>query len=370
MSKELEAVLRAEIAKDGTISFARFMDLALYCPKIGYYQRREGRIGRKGDYYTSVSVGKLFGELLGWQFGEWLGADGPAVRPYLEQVQLVEAGAHGGQLAADILSWLKANRAELWAELEYWIIERSEERQEWQRKRLEDFAGKVLWFKDFAEVPHDVRGVIFSNELLDAMPLQRFAWDAKEKVRFEWGVGWDETKFVWQRMATEQEAVRASFPELAPELEAVLPDGFVIEISQAAADWWKAAAERLASGKLMTIDYGFRAGELLVPERANGTLRAYRDHQVSDSVLADPGEQDLTAHVNFSQLERVGEAAGLRTEWFGSQATFLMRIVEQRADGDLGAPRELQTLTHPEHLGERFRVLVQARNTESSFAGP
>ena len=264
MSTEIGAVLRAEIAKEATISFAKFMELALYCPKIGYYERREARIGRKGDYYTSVSVGKRFGELLAWQFAEWLA--GTLALP--GRVQLVEGGAHDGQLAADILGWLRAKQPALCERLEYWIIDPSEERQKWQRERLEDFAGKVRWFRYFAELPRQVEGVIFSNELLDSMPVQRFAWDAKGEVWFEWGVGWDGTKFVSKRMAADGQIIRQAFPELSPELEAVLPDGFVIEVSQAGANRWRAAAERLGTGKLVTIDYGLKAEEFLLPERS------------------------------------------------------------------------------------------------------
>src|SRR5689334_10533502 len=119
---DIRTVLRQEIAREGPIPFSRFMEIALYCPKIGYYERAEGQIGRAGDYFTSVSVGGLFGELLAFQFAEWLAAHADT------PVQVVEAGAHEGRLACDILGWLTRERLD---KIEYWIIEPSEERQKW-----------------------------------------------------------------------------------------------------------------------------------------------------------------------------------------------------------------------------------------------
>jgi SAM-dependent MidA family methyltransferase len=151
------------------------------------------------------------------------------------------------------------------------------------------------------------------------------------------------------------------------ELEAVLPDNYTIEISPAAENWWHEAAEIFTRGKLLAIDYGFTTEEQFSPARANGTLRAYFRHQVSDDLLAQPGEQDLTAHVNFSAIQKAGEEAGLKTEMFCTQPQFLTRILQkavaQKTFASLDAKqiRQFQTLTHPEHLGRAFRVLVQAR---------
>ena len=148
---------------------------------------------------------------------------------------------------------------------------------------------------------------------------------------------------------------------------AVLPDGYTIETCPAAESWWREAANVLGHGKLLTIDYGFTADELFSPSRPRGTLRAYFRHHASDDFLANVGEQDLTVHVNFSAIQAAGEFAGLRTEMFSTQSQFLTQILEKAAkDNSLGAwtstqARQFQTLTHPEHLGRAFRVLVQSR---------
>ncbi len=199
--------------------------LALYCPIYGYYEKEEDNIGRRGDYYTSVSVGSLFGELLAFQFAEWLeevpgwGATGRVLGPDgkasagTEVMRVVEAGAHEGGWPADVLGWLRQHRPALFERLGYWIVEPSDRRRAWQERKLGEFGPKVRWVRDLAgltaradsepRVPHSagVRGIIFSNELLDAMPVHRLGWDAKQRGWFEWGVTLRAGQFVWTRMA-------------------------------------------------------------------------------------------------------------------------------------------------------------------------
>ncbi len=358
------------------------MELALDCPLCGYYEKKKDTPGQCGDFYTSVSVGSLFGELLAFQFAEWLGA-----LPIADcRLPIVEAGAHDGRLAKDILAWLRLRRPGLFEHVEYWIVEPSARRQEWQRETLKEFESCVRWFGDLHSLatistwpaanrqsaignPQSVSGVIFSNELLDAMPVHRLGWDAKRREWFEWGVTLDGDRFVWARL-NEQSGICNLQSEIryAPrELLAVLPDGFTTEICPAAEQWWHGAASVLKQGKLLTLDYGLSTEEFFTPQRANGTLRAYQRHHLADDVLANPGEQDLTAHVNFTAIQRSGEAAGLKTEMFASQAQFLTGIAQRawREGSDFGPwmrdhTRQFQTLTHPDHLGRSFRVLLQS----------
>ncbi|HTD87237.1 MAG TPA: SAM-dependent methyltransferase [Candidatus Binatia bacterium] len=333
----LQALIREEIEAEGPISFNRFMEVALYCPNLGYYERTQSRIGKLGDYYTSVSVGPLFGRLLAFQVAKWLEAIPGAV-------QVVEAGAHDGRLARDILSALPRLLLE---RLEYWIIEPSENRQKWQRQTLNEFAGKVRWPGSF---PEDVRGVIFSNEMLDSLPFKRIGWDAKQKTWFEWCVTQD---FEWARLPYHW--------DMDPQFTAALPDGYTWEIGLGAVKWWRTAAHALRAGKLCAIDYFLEDHEVWRPERVKGTARAYRDHRVSGDLLANPGEQDITAHVHVTPLQTFGVKAGLTTEPLITQATFLTRILQQGARVDQGDVGRFKTLTHPEHLGERFKVLIQSR---------
>ncbi len=352
------------------IPFARFMELALYCPNLGYYERLQSAPGRQGDFFTSVSVGPLFGRLLAPRFAGWLDelGDGP--------VQLVEAGAHDGRLATDILEWFEteamAGRGVVWERLEYWIFEPSPRRREWQARQLARFGGKIRWLDGPEHLARGaIRGVLFSNELLDAFPVTRLRWSAIEQRWIEAGVRWSGTKFAWGAMPAAEGRTSAVLAEagleIPAELATVLPDGFTLDLAEGAGPWWRAAAEALGRGRLVTIDYGCRAEALLDPSRATGTLRGYRDHRPVSDILDDPGSQDLTSHVNFSPLIREGEQAGLRSEPLQTQSQFLHGIAREvwTQAGveriDPGEARQFQTLTHPEHLGRRFQVLVQTR---------
>ena len=352
-------LIRGEISLSGPVSFARFMQLALYSPG-GYYERRR-TIGRQGDFYTSVSVGSLFGELLAFQFGEWLAS------PTCPDGQIVEAGAHDGQLATDVLSALERSNPTVFAAVEYWIIEPSLDRQAWQRETLGAHSGRVKWWRDWAEVPASgIRGVIFSNELFDAMPVHRLVWNAATCEWTELGVGWNGTQFVWTRLPDVTDGLTVI--ALPDALLAVLPDGFVVESCPEASRWWESAARALRRGRLLAIDYGLTDLEFLAPQRRNGTLRAFSRHHASNDPLFEPGSQDLTSHVNFTALRRAGETAGLTTEDYLTQAAFLGKIApltfaatETFGGWDAKRIRAWQTLTHPEHLGRSFRALVQTR---------
>jgi SAM-dependent MidA family methyltransferase len=420
-------ILRREIAARGAVPFARFMQLALYCPDSGFYEKKEDSPGRAGSFFTSVSVGPLFGRLLAVQFAQWLDELRSAPAAPRPPLSLVEAGAHDGQLAADILDWLGIHRPEILSQIAYVILEPSPRRQVWQRQTLKKFK-QVRWVSSFEDSRFQrLNGIIFSNELLDAMPVRRFGWDARARKWFEWGVTLEGDKFVWTRrrflplpqggegwdegavlasqvhgegQGLSGRSFRAKADEVRPReldwmldvgcwmfdvsgfmmrsssssilhlpasLLAVLPDGYTIETCPAAENWWRQAARALRHGRLMTIDYGLTADEFFSPSRTRGTLRAYFRHHATDDLLANPGEQDLTAHVNFSAIQAAGEACGLATEQFPTQGRFLTRILANAVKSGLwekmkpAEARQFQTLTHPDHLGRAFRVLIQSK---------
>jgi SAM-dependent MidA family methyltransferase len=364
MHNELQAMntplqmIREEIRRQGVLTFARFMELALYCPEIGYYEQKKDTVGRRGDFYTSVSVGSLFGELLAFQFAEWLEKE---FRIQNSGFKIIEAGAHDGTLARYILNWLKNSRPEIFKQIKYVILEPSPRRQNWQKETLKNFPN-VRWLSRFNDSTiQRFNGIIFSNELLDAFPVHRFGWSAKEKKWFEWCVALDGEKFVWTKLRNSEFRIQNS------ELEKALPDNYTVEISPAAENWWREAANVLDKGKLLTLDYGFTEDEQFSPARTNGTARAYFQHRISDDLLANAGQQDITAHVNFSAIQKIGETAGLKTEFFGAQSKFLTEILAKATksnsfgEWNSSRTRQFQTLTHPEHLGRAFRVLVQSR---------
>jgi SAM-dependent MidA family methyltransferase len=356
----LSREIQRQIQAGGPITFAQFMDMALYTFGIGYYERPD-RVGRRGDFVTSVSTGPLFGQLLAFQLAEWLDGDCPEGK-----VQLVEAGANDGRLAADILEWLGRHRPDLASRLEYCIIESSPVRQKWQARTLRSWISNVKWKPDISDLgKRQINGVVYSNEFLDALPVHRLAWDANASRWQEWRVVAAKDGFAWQ-LSEPSADLTGCLPPTPPELAKVLPDGFVAEVSPIAINWWGAAARALKRGKLLTIDYGFSAESWLRPDRPHGSLRAYIRHHASADLLARPGEQDLTADVNFSALEEAGRAAGLGPGTLVRQEKFLAQIVakiharpESFSPWDRKSARQFLTLAHPEHLGRPFQVLVQ-----------
>ncbi len=367
--RQLESLIRAEIASAGGIlPFARFMELALYAPDLGYYEREEPIVGRAGDFYTSVSVGPLLGELIGFQVATWLEAlpEGP--------LHLVEAGAHTGQLSLDLLRHLRSHHPDLADRVRLCLVEPSSRRQGWQRETLKDLAGTVSWFTTLQDLHRShpcLQGVLYANELLDAFPVHCAAWDRARGRWGELGVGWENGRFIWVPLPEPRPTIRAGLRRLdllPQELLELLPEGFRVELAPGAADWWREAAGCVQRGWLVTLDYGLSDLEFLMPHRAAGTLRTYHRHRPGGDPLDQPGLQDLTAHIHWDDIRSAGEQAGLSTETLTSQRQWLSGILaatvksgERFPEWDASRVRQFQTLTHPEHLGQAFRVLVQSR---------
>jgi SAM-dependent MidA family methyltransferase len=224
----------------------------------------------------------------------------------------------------------------------------------------------VRWARDVHEFGEDeVNGIIFSNEFLDALPVHRLAWDAANRRWQEWQVTGGAHGLAWH---LGMPAVALLLPAVAPELAGLVPEGFVAEVSPVAVDWWRAAARRLRRGRLLAIDYGFSAEGGLRPDRPRGSLRAFVRHHPSEDLLANPGEQDLTADVNFTAMEEAGRAEGLGVGVLARQSKFLTQILARTQVKPEGfgewtekSSRQFQTLTHPEHLGRSFYWLIQAK---------
>jgi SAM-dependent MidA family methyltransferase len=341
------AAIQYEIRANGPMTFARFMEIALYSTD-GYYENQE-RVGKGGDFYTSVSVGALFGQLLARQITSWLRET--------ETFQIIEVGAHDGALARDIVTWLQTNEHD--PKIEYVIVEPSAKRRTWQKQTL----GQLNCVRWEQNLPAEVRGVILSNELLDAMPVHRLRWNAQKRSWEEWLVVCEDDQLKWI-VGKSSVGLNDCAPIVAEPLADVLPDGFTVDLSPAAVKWWNDAARALRKGRLVAIDYGLNEDELFRPDRSNGTARAYLGHRLVEDLLSNVGEQDITAHVNWSAIRRAGEDSGLQTETFSSQEQFLMTVIESISSENWTAEqiRQLKTLTHPNFLGRAFRVLVQRRD--------
>src|ERR1700722_302322 len=353
----LEEIIRAEIRAAGPMRFDRFMEMALYHPGTGYYAKTGGPspIGRSGDFFTSVSVGPLFGRLLARQFFQmWqlLGKPNP--------FWVIEQGAHDGQLACDILEWCRAEASEFFDTIRYAIVQSSGAASIRQQCGPDaTLLSGMTWFENLAALAVEQPvGVFFSNELVDAFPVRSITYRS---------VGWLE-----QYVAIESDMLRwvdrpIEDAELSAAIDALpLPviEGYATEINLRARDWIGEVARALNRGYVLTIDYGYPASIYYAPHRSHGTLTAYVKHHGVDDVLAEPGMRDITAHVDFTALARAGEKAGLATLGFLDQQRFLMGIAHDELSGSLERTVKLQenllawnTLTHPDHLGATFFAL-------------
>jgi SAM-dependent MidA family methyltransferase len=355
----LKEIILNEIRTDGPMTVARFMDLALYHPDLGYYQRVV-EIGKKGDFYTSPHVSALFGQLIGKQLEEmWELMSRPSV------FQVVEMGAGHGHMAADILNSEKCSK-EFKAAVSYSIIETSDKLRDQQQELLGE---KVSWLESLEALDEQsVTGCILSNELVDSFPVHKVCMRNGEMS--ELYLTEENGELVEQPGQLSDTAIAEYFGHIE------LSEGIETEVNLNALAWMREVSRVLERGYVITIDYGLAEADYYSSGRMQGTLRSFHQHQVSGDVFRNPGEQDLTAHVNFTALARAGEKAGLRTEGFTDQSRFLLGIGEQDIAEALaafpGAGIEdakrrvaIRSLFHPQMMGNTFRVLIQSKGLDS-----
>jgi len=360
----LAELLADRIRRFGPITFADYMRECLYHPVHGYYSKAESK--RFADYYTSVDVHPIFARLLARQFAEmWKSLERP------EEFALVEAGAGVGRFAAQVLDFCEAKLPDFCGALRYVAVERSASRREqaMMQSRRHAAAGH---FTASPEVPARIAaGCIFSNELVDALPVHRVVMDSGAMK--EIFVGFRDGKFVDVLAPLSTCAITEYFAAQNISLR----EGQHAEAGLEACDWISEIGRRLARGYVLTIDYGHPANDLFDERHMRGTLLAYQNHRASEDFYASPGEQDLTAHVNFTALKSWGGRSGLETAGFTSQTAFLLALgqVNEFADlydeGQSEAERtkarlELKTLIHPEGMGERFQVFLQRKGADVS----
>ncbi len=341
--------------------FADYMRECLYHPLHGYYSRPEAK--RFADFYTSPDVHPIFGRLLARQFCEmWERLGQPAA------FSLVEVGAGTGGLAGHILDFTERRLPEFHARLQYTAVERSASRRAAIETSLPRHiaSGRAVLA---AEVPREIpAGCVFSNELLDALAVHRVVFE--QGVLREIHVDWEQERFVERHALLSTCAIAEYFAMQG----IVLGEGQQAEAGLEACDWIQEIGRRLERGFVLTIDYGHEARELYNERHMRGTLLAYQEHRASEEFYAAPGEQDLTAHVNFTALDLWGRRAGLERMGLVSQSHFLMALGRGNDFGDLYEPGQseaeqlrarllLKTLIFPEGMGETFQVMIQQKGT-------
>lgn len=352
-------------AGGGALPFARFMELALYAPGLGYYSNGLAKFGPDGDFITAPEVSELFGRCLA--------RTGEPLLQALPGAEVLEFGAGSGRLAADLLA--------TWAELgclpeRYAILERSGALRAVQREtlvaRVPALLPRVEWLE--ALPAEGLRGFLLGNEVLDAFPVHRFRW--QEGQVWEWCVTESEEGLgaIWQLTANVR--LQEVVTRLAGELD--LAEGYQGELSLQLGPWVAAVAECLREGAMLFIDYGYPRRELYHPQRSDGTLVCHYRHRMHGDALALAGLQDITSYVDFTTVAEAGVGQGLQLMGFTAQAQFLVDcgieqwLAELPPDGSarqLQRVNEAKRLLMPGEMGERFRCIGFGRGWDQALPG-
>jgi SAM-dependent MidA family methyltransferase len=340
-----------KIEKKGHITFETFMEMALYEPGIGYYASERTEIGKGGDFYTSPHLHPAFGTLIGKQIEEmWEIMQRPG------DFHILEIGGGAGYLCRDILDYL-TKRSSIPAS--YIIVETNPFMKRKQEKRLEDYADRVSWVSSL-ELPEEIKGCILSNELLDAFPVHLILMEDELKEIY---VTYLNGSFAEVADCLSTEEIK----DYIDEFSITLASGYRTEINLRIKDLLRSLDRTLSEGFILTIDYGYPAWDYYSEYRNRGTLLSYYKHQVVEDPYQNIGEQDLTAHVNFSSVKKWGEEFGLKTLGFCQQGTFLISLgidelmsdLYQTSPDYLFEISRIKRLIFPGTMGESHKIILQ-----------
>ena len=371
-SQQLRDLIAQKIAiSGGWISFAEFMHMALYTPRLGYYSGGARKFGQSGDFVTAPEISPLFAQTIARQAAPILAAS---------QGCILELGAGTGKLAADLLLELVELKQ---LPKQYFILEVSDhlrqiQRETLQKKLPQDLFERVVWLSHLPPSPlggegwgegsKGFFGLILANEVLDALPVHLVLKNKGEL--FERGVAFEDD-FVWQEKPLKNK-------EFAQEAHGVcLPEQYLTEFCPAASGLVRSLADTLTQGAILLIDYGFSAREYYHPQRDQGTLMCHYQHYAHDNPLINIGLQDITAHVNFTQIASACEAHGIRLAGYVSQAQFLINcgMLEIMAQHSPDSPQYMQLaaaaqkLLSPAEMGELFKVIAFTKNYDLPLIG-
>jgi SAM-dependent MidA family methyltransferase len=348
---ELSEQIRQRIRENGPLSFRDFMETALYHPEQGYYMANREKIGTTGDFYTSCCLGSVFGAMIAKQLAEMWQLSGEA------EFTVVEFGAGDGTLCHDILDYFRQHTAQ-YDQLRYVIIEKSPFMREKEKAHLPE---KVCWH-DGLDTLGPFTGCVLSNELLDNLAVHQVVM--QEELM----------EIVVDDRDGLVEALRPAGTPLKDYFEALevrLPAGYRAEVNLEARDWLATISRYLQKGYVLTIDYGYSSDDLYKPSRSRGTLLCYNRHHVNEDFFQHIGQQDITAHVNFSALRQWGDECGLSCAGLTSQAEFLLALdfkaylrqqpVENGDIAQLAMQEARLTRTLLVDMGSKFKVLVQQK---------
>lgn len=353
------------IGDTGPVSFADYMQMALYEPGLGYYSGGSRKFGVAGDFVTAPEISPVFSHCLGRQIRQILSG--------LDTACILEAGPGSGVMACDLLEWLQDKDC---LPEQYYLLEVSgdlrQRQQQLVRERVPQFLDRLHWLE---QLPGEsFNGIILANEVLDALPVRRVINEQGQWM--ELCVGRERDQFCWVTQSPDMELQRTIDTCLpsAPDL----PDGYATEINLSLAPWLQAMADLLESGLLLLIDYGYGRREYYHPQRARGTLLCHYRHRVHSDPFLYPGLQDITASVDFTAVAEAAVAAGLEVRGYTTQAHFLMNtgledFMQQsqlmKTTDRLELNAGVRRLMMPGEMGERFKVIALAKNLAITLEG-
>ena len=370
-SEHLRALIQQQIfANSGAIPFSRFMELCLYAPGLGYYSAGATKFGAAGDFVTAPELGQLFAACVAE-------AVAPVLRQLGPEAEFVELGGGSGAFAEVMLKRLLALDA---MPARYAILEPSADLRQRQRERLKKqlippVFDRVEWLDGPPQDPWN--GVLFANEVIDALPTPRFAM--RDGEVYEEHVALDNDGGFVRTDRPADALLSAAVRHLERNLDTTFIDGYRSEVLPQLPYWIQAVIGRLQSGALLFVDYGYPRREFYAPQRDDGTLRSFYRHAVSNDVFAYPGLQDMTASVDFTALAEAGTHAGFDFTGYCSQASFLIgngleallveaEIKVQDEAARYALRQQAKRLTLPDAMGERFQAMGFARDVEFGTA--
>ncbi len=355
---KLKEIIKSAINEAGRITFAKFMELALYHPSYGYYTTGKSNIGKDGDFYTSPHVHRAFGSVI----GNFIIKSFQLIDE--DKLTIIELGAGKGFLALDILNHIKTQNKSYYERLNYYIVEKNNYSKNESEEKLGDHLDKVKWFSELTELENEnISGVVISNELFDALPFHRLKFTngdlAEIYVTLEDG-GLVEIIDKPSSNYIEEYSKNTGIESL---------EGQEFEINAGSERLLKQINETLQEGFILTIDYGYLAPELFNPNRMKGTYKCINKHQINEEPYTHIGEQDITAHVDFSNLINTGKKLGLNKVRYTTQGQFLVDwgILDFINNGTEKEIQAIKNLFLPELMGDKFKVLIQEKNLSDSL---
>ncbi|MFZ4586748.1 MAG: class I SAM-dependent methyltransferase [Candidatus Methylopumilus universalis] len=359
LSEQLKTkIIQAIHSSQGWISFDRFMEFALYDPEFGYYNGNLRKFGEKGDFVTASEISSFFAKTMCIQFEEiFLSLD----------KNIIEIGAGSGKFALEVIQSLDSKKID-----HYFILEISHSLRKRQYELLiknlpSHLFSKVQWID---KIPQEYNGIVFCNELLDALPVDLIK--KSSGIPYQKGVGLENDLFVWKDKAIKD---LSTYDHI--NLES-LPDNYLVEDAIHIKSWINNISESISKGVVIIIDYGFNHSEYFHEQRSQGTLMCHFKHHAHDNPLIQVGIQDITSHVNFSYVAREASSKGLHINGFISQANFLincgiLELLEKVNIEDsllyMKSVSEIQKLLSPSEMGDLFKVMTIEKNIDINLVG-